>query len=164
MNRGYEEKWSRQAEERAFWNTVIAVVTGLLIAGAIAGAVRLWFVYMAVEQIKNITTTVSNQSAEQIRRAQQAQEAAMWAARQKEAERASAAAAQAQAAAERARALEEAKRAQLVQVEAREDAWARYYRRPAACEKPEGQAFVDCANDYIRAKRKFEELYSAGRL
>ena len=44
-------------------------------------------------------------------------------------------------------------------------AWARVYRRPAACEgNPSSEQLVECANHYIRARREFEERWKAGQL
>lgn len=43
----------------------------------------------------------------------------------------------------------------------REEAWARFYRKPKECET---SWTGECANDYIRAKRRFDELYDSGRL
>jgi len=47
----------------------------------------------------------------------------------------------------------------------KEQAWALYYHRPAQCEgNPTPQQMIDCANDHIRARRRFEADYAAGRL
>jgi hypothetical protein len=38
-------------------------------------------------------------------------------------------------------------------------------KRPAHCADPAtSQVMVECANEHIRAKRRFEELYAAGKL
>lgn len=42
----------------------------------------------------------------------------------------------------------------------KEGAWLRWYKRPAAC--AEGNS-VECGNDYIRKRREFEALVSAGK-
>ena len=150
--------WMRDdTSERGFWRIAAAVAAGILIAGAIGAAIRMAFVYAAVQEFKSITESIGRQSAEQVRHAQEQAE-------RQHAQRLAMAAAQARATADQARATEEAKRMQLALAQAKEDAWVRYYRKPARCENPEGQAFVDCANDYIRAKRRFEELYSAGKV
>lgn len=47
----------------------------------------------------------------------------------------------------------------------RELAWTRFYRKPPGCDEARGGAWtVDCANDYIRAKKRFAEQYDAGKL
>lgn len=47
----------------------------------------------------------------------------------------------------------------------KEHLWARHYQRPAQCEgNPTPQQMIDCANDYIRERRRFEADYAAGRL
>jgi hypothetical protein len=61
------------------------------------------------------------------------------------------------------RAVIEAKMAIEREAKAKQDAWKRYYLRPAHCDTAEGRAFVECGNHYILAKWKggfkFEELY-----
>jgi hypothetical protein len=48
--------------------------------------------------------------------------------------------------------------------ERKERAWALFYRKPAACEEsPPRASMVECANDFIRAKREFEQLYAEGK-
>lgn len=70
-----------------------------------------------------------------------------------------------EAAAALQRQQEQAKRDDMAEVERREQAWARFYKRPAHCaDPPTGLAMVECANQHIRAKRQFDELYSAGKL
>lgn len=46
----------------------------------------------------------------------------------------------------------------------KERAWASFYSKPAACDDiPTKATLVECANDFIRAKRRFEAWYAAGR-
>ena len=46
----------------------------------------------------------------------------------------------------------------------KERAWARFYKKPAACEEtPPKASMVECANHFIRAKREFEQLFEAGK-
>lgn len=67
--------------------------------------------------------------------------------------------------AEAQRALEAARAQQEAEAEQRELAWTRYYRKSAACDEAKGGAWsVDCANEYIRARKRFAELYQAGKL
>ena len=53
------------------------------------------------------------------------------------------------------------KRAAMAEVDRKERAWTRYYRKPAICNDA---ATVECANAFIRAKRTFEEKYPRGEL
>lgn len=60
------------------------------------------------------------------------------------------------------RAAEERKRKLLLQSQQLEEAWARFYRKPAQCDESRGGNWsVDCANDFIRAKRAFAERQSS---
>lgn len=46
----------------------------------------------------------------------------------------------------------------------KERAWAKYYKKPAKCDgNPNNETMTECANDYIRSKRQFEEAYAAGK-
>ena len=65
----------------------------------------------------------------------------------------------------RQRAREAAEQAAADAARRKERAWERFYQRPAFCnDNPTGAQMVVCANDYIRARRSFEERYSAGKL
>ena len=47
----------------------------------------------------------------------------------------------------------------------RERAWAKFYVKPARCDNsPNGETLMECANEHIRAKRRFETEYAAGSL
>lgn len=41
-----------------------------------------------------------------------------------------------------------------------EAAWSRYYQKPARCERPKPADLVECGNDHIRARRKFDEQWA----
>jgi hypothetical protein len=63
------------------------------------------------------------------------------------------------------RAEEAARRHKQDEVERREAAWTVFYRKPAACDEARGGTWsVDCANEFMRAKQRFAELYDAGKL
>jgi hypothetical protein len=65
--------------------------------------------------------------------------------------------------AERASESEEARR--RAEADRRELAWTRYYAKPPACDETKGGTWsVACANDYIRARKKFADEYAAGKL
>ncbi|MBV8035925.1 hypothetical protein [Roseateles sp.] len=95
------------------------------------------------------------QSAEQ---SQQAQAAAKYAAAQAEVKR--------RQQTDEGRRYEEAAQARrAAEAERRELAWTRFYRKPAACDEAKGGSWsVDCANDYMRARKKFADEFDAGKL
>ena len=48
--------------------------------------------------------------------------------------------------------------------ERKERAWSLFYKKPSACEdSPPKASLVECANHFIRAKREFEQLYTASK-
>ena len=65
----------------------------------------------------------------------------------------------------RLRARETAEQAAVEAARRKERAWQRFYQRPDFCaDNPTAALMVQCANQYIRARKDFEERYSAGRL
>jgi hypothetical protein len=66
-----------------------------------------------------------------------------------------------QAVAESQRAEEDVRRASAAEADRKERAWAKFYRKPAACNDA---VSMECANAYIRAKRTFEEKFARGEL
>lgn len=53
----------------------------------------------------------------------------------------------------------------LSEMERKQRAWSRYYKKPPYCEEnPSSDVLIECANHYIRARRQFEEAYAAGKL
>ena len=144
-----------------FWKTVLAVMVGALLAGVIGYGLRMWMISQALSEMQRTISAATGQMQESARRAalQQQQAQAQRARMAQEAvER------KQQEVAEQQRGLEEARHAAQMYAKAKEDAWNRYYRKPAYCDKAEGPAFVECANNYIRAKKAFEDLYAAGKL
>jgi len=46
----------------------------------------------------------------------------------------------------------------------KERAWTKFYKKPPQCDgNPNTETMTECANDYIRAKRQFEQAYAAGK-
>lgn len=135
----------------------VGVAAGILAAGAIGFFARLWYVNHVIGQMNEAVMTINKQAQQQIERDRQRAAAAQAAARQQEADRKLA-----EAAVQRARELEA--RDAIERQAMKENAWKRYYQRPESCDRAEGQAFIECANQHIRAKRKFEELWAAGKL
>lgn len=66
-----------------------------------------------------------------------------------------------QAIRERQQAEELARLAAEAEADRKEKAWAKFYRRPPACNDA---ASMECANGYIRARRTFEVKYARGEL
>lgn len=64
----------------------------------------------------------------------------------------------------RERARESAQQAAVETARRKERAWQRYYQRPDFCaDNPTAAQMVQCANQYMRARKEFEERYPAGR-
>ncbi|MEC5387080.1 hypothetical protein VVD49_15230 [Uliginosibacterium sp. H3] len=68
--------------------------------------------------------------------------------------------------AEAMRARDEAVAASQAEDARREAAWQRFYTRPKKCDvaAPDDATRVDCSNQYIRAKERFDKLYADGKL
>ena len=65
----------------------------------------------------------------------------------------------------RQRARETAQQAAVEAERRKERAWSRFYQRPDFCaDNPTAALMVQCANQYIRARKEFEERYATGRL
>jgi uncharacterized protein involved in exopolysaccharide biosynthesis len=65
----------------------------------------------------------------------------------------------------RQRARETAEQTAVEASRRKERAWQRFYQRPEFCaDNPTAAQMVQCANQYIRARKEFEERYGAGRL
>ena len=65
----------------------------------------------------------------------------------------------------RQRARETAEQAAVEAARRKERAWQRFYQRPDFCaDNPTAALMVQCANQYIRARKEFEERYGSGRL
>lgn len=65
----------------------------------------------------------------------------------------------------RQRARESAEQAAVEAARRKERAWQRFYQRPDFCaDNPTAALMVQCANQYIRARKEFEERYASGRL
>jgi hypothetical protein len=46
----------------------------------------------------------------------------------------------------------------------KERAWTKFYKKSPKCDgSPNNETMVECANEFIRAKRQFEQAYSAGK-
>lgn len=147
----------RRSQEVHVWKIAVGVAAGILVASAIGFFVRVSMINHAVGEFTRATSNIVRDMNQQTAREQERQERAKAVAAQQESVRRADEAA-------RQRAHEAAvQRAQELQF-AKDQAWNRYYRKPASCQNADGQAFVECANHHIRAKRQFEELWAAGKL
>lgn len=151
----------RTKQETPLWKIIVGVSVGALLAGFIGWAVRLWMINQAVQHITDTANQASQRILENTNRQMQELQ-------QREADRREAAEQIKQQEAQR---LADMQRQQaLAQMQAiaaetaKEEAWKRYYQRPAHCDDAVGDAFVECGNHFIRAKRKFEALHEAGKL
>lgn len=137
---------------------VLAVIFGAVAVWGVQVAVVEWRARVAAEQIMRAGNEAMRQTQLRLQQVQrevaEREERRQAALRQQEAIKA-------QAIAERQQAADEARRAAAAAVERKDKAWARFYRKPAHCAD---SATVECANDYIRAKRSFEEKYARGEL
>ena len=131
--------------------------------GILAAALVLFLVdrvrtQMAIEEVTRFLQGLtrgmeasSARSAEEIRR--------------REAERAASEQARRMEQAAQQRRIDDARRGAREEAARKEQAWAKFYKRPPHCDNDVNQErLVECANHHIRAKRQFEEAYSAGRL
>ena len=142
--------WDRRQRTPA-WQIVLGVTLGVVILGVAVFYARIWIIQHMVE---NMTEQVNQIQVKQ----QQVIEKAQARTRAEQAERQEQAAlkVESQRAAE-SRLREEADR--------RERAWAKFYVKPSKCEyTANNETLVECANEHIRAKRRFEVAYAAGKL
>lgn len=148
-------------ENKKFWQTVLAVAAGFLSVSVLAFFGRLWLVNQAMTEMQRNIMETSNRLNEAARRqaekARLEQEERVRGAQEAELQKRQEKAAGERAGLEAALATEH-------EAQAKQAAWKKYYLRPAHCDAAEGRAFVECGNHYILAKRKFEELYAAGKL
>lgn len=148
---------AEKSQEIQVWKIALGVALGIAIAGFIGFAVRMYFVNQAVKQFNESMRQISSQSQRSMQvsqeRAASLQEAARELTNNQMVEKAAA-----------QREAELSKRQIADEVLRKEDAWSRFYKKPAQCDKADGQAFMDCANGHIRAKRQFEEQYAKGAL
>lgn len=128
------------------WQIAAGVCIGILAASviqwvAVEARVR-WELQQASIQLRGATERVQR---EQLQSQQAANDRAV-------AQREALAAAQRQA--------EESKRAAAQEIERKASAWQQFYRPSRGCGEA-GQS-VECANEFIRAKRAFEASYAKG--
>lgn len=156
--------WQRTPDRSGWsWSThpialILIVIVGMTVAWAIREAIVVWQVRTALEQF-------THSSQEAIRRAQvdaqRAQRELAVRELQRQAELQQKEAAKQQVIAQRQQLEAQLKMDVAAAAARKEKAWAKFYRRPAICLE---SATVQCANEFIRAKRQFEDKYAKGEL
>ena len=133
------------------WKIAAGVAIGIVVAAVVLYAIVNYRAQVAVEELTRSLQQVSrsvSESSERASRERQRQEA------------------------DRAALEQDARQRQAEQLRVtaeaalrKERAWAKFYRKPPNCEgNPNNDQLVECANQFIRAKRQFEEAYAAGKL
>lgn len=132
----------------ALWAHIAAgVFIGTVAANAATWGATIWSARLAAQEA---AVTLSKESARRREQAEQTERERAEQLREKRAQ-------EIQAAEERQRQQAET----IAEKERREAAWGRFYRKPPACDEARGgQWTVDCANDYIRARSRFNDQYS----
>ena len=138
--------------------------------GVMAGIVGAYLLIVSVERWRwqQVLHDITQQTAvwlkdtqlDRHQRAEEDRQARAWAMAQEQARLAE----QERLRAENARQQAERSRQLQAAAEAKEQAWKRFYTRPSYCDKAVGEAWVECGNQYIRAKREFERVYATGQL
>ena len=145
------------------WKIAAGFAIGIIVASAVIFIADRWRIRLEAEEAMRMLQRVLGQSVEEVDHAKKGAAArpavAKQARRDQERQRREAAAKLDPDSAEARRAAAEA-------AARKERAWAQYYRKPAICDNQaiNDAQMVQCANDYIRAKRSFEEQYAAGKL
>ncbi len=136
----------------------MGVAAGIVFAAAVVLAFNEWRTRAAAEEAARVFQQLATE--QQRRQAAQAEAAA-----RANAQREAVARERRQAIANQQRTVENWKRSELDARNRKEKAWERFYRKPPRCDEALGGSWtVDCANEYIRAKRAFQERYDAGKL
>ncbi|MES2098817.1 MAG: hypothetical protein V4569_03285 [Pseudomonadota bacterium] len=143
------------------YHPIAIVLAALIGAGAMMVGVHAyqeWRARVAIAEVLRAGNEAMRQVQLQAAQ-QQREEAARQQARQAQIDRQEAL--KVQAIRQRQEADDEARRAIIAAADRKERAWAKFYRKPAACND---SASMECANGFIRAKRTFEEKYTRGEL
>ncbi|MCU1533470.1 MAG: hypothetical protein JWO49_3041 [Arthrobacter sp.] len=155
----YEDRPFRaaEAEPNQILKIALSVALGIAMAGLLGFAVRMYFVNQAIAQVNNSILQITLQSQRSLQMHQDQAAANQQAALE-------------QASNQRVEAAARQKETQMLKDEAalevarKEATWRRFYQKPPWCDTAEGQAFVECANGFIRATREFELKYAKGQV
>jgi hypothetical protein len=146
--------WGQRKKRRSvplYLQIAVGVALGVIASAAVIRGYQIWQLRVAAQTFQE---------------AMRAQAAALESQRLRERQAAEQARREAIArTAARQRNEEALKRAVSEEKARKELAWENFYRKPAKCDDATGGSWtVDCANQFIRAKRDFEEKYASGRL
>ena len=155
---GERRSFAERDDGTLIWKIAAGVAIGIIVAAVTLYAVERYRMQVAIDEglraFKQITQGVSESAAraDRERKRQEAeQDARAQDARLRQAEQ--------------QRAVEVARREALDAAARKERAWAKFYKKPPNCEgDPNSEQMVNCANQFIRAKRQFEDAYVAGKL
>lgn len=147
--------WMEQPNDRATWSIAVGVAVGVIAAGVVLFVAQRWYAQYEMRQALAAIQAQTKATAEAIERRQVIERERREAAAER----------RRQDLADQQRATAAAAFAQQREQQRREDAWANFYRRPERCVQPADTAvFTECANEHVRARRRFEELWAAGKL
>jgi hypothetical protein len=159
---GLQDRYGEPRNDMTVWKIVIGVAIGSVIGGMVLYAIDRYMTQHAITQaLESFGQTMRgiNHATEREQAAKQRQGAAEEAARALQDQR------DRQALADQQRSAEAARRLAQEAAERKERAWAKYYKKPPQCDgDPNSETMMACANQFIRAKREFEEAYAAGKL
>jgi hypothetical protein len=150
------------SEHTTIWKIAIGVALGSVIAGMVMYAADRYMTQRAISQavesfnqtMRGINQTTAREQAEMRRRT--AEEEVGRVQRDQQAR---------QLRAEQQQASDDAQRAAQDAAARKERAWTKFYRKPLQCDgNPTSDTMVECANQFIRTKRQFEEAYAEGKL
>ncbi|NIC40747.1 hypothetical protein [Aquabacterium sp. A08] len=139
------------------WHIAFGVAGGILLAVFALVAFIAWGQHQAEQEARAYL--------QQVQRQQQAQKAALQREQEQRREQAELERQKRiRAAASAQRFEQEVLRVEQDEAQRKADAWAKFYKRPDHCDQATGAALVECGNHHIRAKRRFEALYTDGQL
>lgn len=131
----------------------VGVAIGILSATAVLWSYTAWRTQQALDAIAANSQQVTRAANDQMRTIAAAQQAKAAADEEAALRRTTQLAAQ-------QRAAEADKKEKLAAQEARDFAWRKFYQQPAKCtDNPTPDTLVQCANEFIRAKRAFDSRY-----
>jgi E3 ubiquitin-protein ligase DOA10 len=148
-------------KETDFFKITLAVMVGSVIAYFLIEAVERWRISQALQEMNRQSVAMMKNAQEEMSwRMAEERRLKMAAILEEQARKAE----QDRANAERLRIEVQRKKEAIAAEEAKELAWKKFYTKPAHCDVAVGSTLVECGNQYIRAKREFEQKYAKGSL
>ncbi len=147
-----------RARQRRPMVIAVSVIAGAMAFVVIFVAVSRWRSEASAQRSQRAAQEAAQQAeieAQELKRVADARQAAQQAAIERQS------AQRLQEAAERQRLADAASLAAAEALAGKERAWAKFYRKPAACNDA---TTMECVNANIRAKRAFEDKYARGEL